>query len=63
MRKLSKRKIIDTPLVLLILFFVFLYALVFSVRSVVIPLKIATLTETETEIIVNGKIFQIIEKY
>ena len=51
------------PLILLVSFFVFLFALVFSVRSVVIPLKIATLTETETEIIVNGKIFQIIERY
>ena len=51
------------PLILLVSFFVFSVCFSFSIRSVVIPLKIATLTETETEIIVNGKIFQIIERY
>ena len=63
--KLSKRKIIDTPLVLLILFFVFLYALVFSIRSVVTPLRqeIVELDNTETEIIIKGKIYEIIERY
>ena len=60
-----RRKIIDTPLVLLILFFVLMFALVSSIRSVVLPLsqEIATLRNPETEVIVNGKPFKIIEKY
>ena len=65
----KKIAIIDTPLVLLILFFVFLYALVFSIRSVVTPLKqeisdFKTETETEMkEVVKNGKIYKIIERY
>lgn len=57
---------LDAPIILLILFFVAMYALVFSIRSVVLPLKqeIAALNlKTETEIIKNGKIYEILEKY
>lgn len=61
-----KHKIFDTPTILLILFFAFMYALIFSIRSVVIPLKqeVAALkTQQETEIIKGNKIYEIVKRY
>lgn len=58
-----KHKIFDAPIILLILFFVCMYALVVSIRRVVLPLRQEVAALKETEIIKGNKIYEIVKRY